>query len=121
MKPSGLSGSPWLIGIWRLRPFVRMVDLLRRAAHDGQSQRQRKGQCEPHPSSRCPRPPHVSIVQTTSGSGGDAHEFHVNVGTLFVITRTGTRNPAESRSATARLISARLADIPARAPCRPRP
>src|SRR4029079_19217675 len=21
----GLSGSPWLIGIWRFRPFVRMV------------------------------------------------------------------------------------------------
>ena len=26
MKPSSLSGSPWLIGIWRLRPFVRMVN-----------------------------------------------------------------------------------------------
>ena len=26
MKPSGLSGSPWLIGIWRFRPLVRMVD-----------------------------------------------------------------------------------------------
>src|SRR5262245_35734265 len=26
VKPSGLSGSPWLIGIWRFRPLVRMVD-----------------------------------------------------------------------------------------------
>ena len=25
VKPNGLSGSPWLIGIWRFRPFVRMV------------------------------------------------------------------------------------------------
>src|SRR5262249_55978946 len=25
VKPSCLSGSPWLIGVWRLRPFVRMV------------------------------------------------------------------------------------------------
>src|SRR4051812_26857915 len=24
VKPTGLSGSPWLIGIWRFRPFVRM-------------------------------------------------------------------------------------------------
>src|SRR3954462_1374916 len=27
VKPSGLSGSPWLIGIWRFRPLVRMVSL----------------------------------------------------------------------------------------------
>src|SRR5678816_1917182 len=26
VKPNGLSGSPWLIGIWRFRPLVRMVD-----------------------------------------------------------------------------------------------
>src|SRR5436190_19249111 len=25
VKPNGLSGSPWLIGIWRFRPLVRMV------------------------------------------------------------------------------------------------
>ena len=26
VKPRGLSGSPWLIGTWRFRPLVRMVD-----------------------------------------------------------------------------------------------
>src|SRR5204863_390330 len=25
MKPVGWSGSPWLIGIWRFRPFLMMV------------------------------------------------------------------------------------------------
>ncbi len=46
-------------------------DLLRRAAHDGQTQRQPKGQCEPHPSSRCPRPPHVRILQRLRGKESD--------------------------------------------------
>src|SRR5262245_4634484 len=31
------------------------------AADDGQAERQRTGECEPHRSNRCPRPQHVRI------------------------------------------------------------
>src|SRR5262245_57137490 len=63
VKPSGLSGSPWLIGIWRFRPLVRMVDRWAALLMAASPSASAKDSAKRRPWSRCPPPPLVSIVQ----------------------------------------------------------
>src|SRR5262249_55806505 len=61
-----LVGESMVDGYLEVAPVCQDGGPLRRTAHDGQSERQRKGHCEPYPSSRRPCPAHARDGTTTS-------------------------------------------------------